>query len=352
MSAPVLPFGQEQPKGIQFGIDWLAFTVKGISATPVELLIRQVLGDEWKHWETISQRDRRRRSKGPFGTLMEVDWVEKWVHVQMKGQGCRAIGTEQVMALVEALLQRFGDAFQVKRVDLAWDDFNKRFRPSDVRDRFWSREAGAKRPEVVCKAKRGHFRQDDSPEGGESYTIGERTSKRMLRVYDKAAQSGGKVDAVRWELECKDQVAHRAVEAMMRTHYSSAALRFLVGFLDFREVEPGRPSKERKRCAWFESVVGDARRCPLGALERIDLEEWVENYLKQQSSGFRVLLRVLGGDIKLAAEVLLAGNPKDNPRHRGWHARLRSEGAADLAARIRHGSGRGEALPFLLTPLN
>lgn len=352
MSAPVLPFAEERPSGIHFGIDWLAFTVKDVPATQVEVVMRNVLGDEWKHWETISRRDRRWRRKGPFGTLMEMDFVEKWLHVQMKGQGCRAVGTKKVMELAEALVQRFGSAFQVKRVDLAWDDFDKRCRPADLRERFWDREAGGKRAEVVCKAKRGHFRQDDGPEGGESYTIGERTSKRMLRVYDKAAQSGGKVDAIRWELECRDQVAHRAVEVMLRREPSSAALGFLTGFLDFREPDEERKVSERMRSGWFEELVGDARGCPLRALDRIDLEDWVLSFLKQHSSGFRVLVRVLGGDVKLAADVLLVGNAKDNPRHRAWHERLKVEGARSLADLLLRGArGRG-VLVSGPTPLN
>ena len=352
MKAPTSPFAGEQPKRVQFGVDWLAFTVKQVPGAQVQSWMVKCFGEEWKHWETLSQRERRKRSRGPFGTLMEVDWVERWVHVQIKGQACRALGTEKVMRMCETFLQKFGGVFQVKRVDLAWDDFDKRCSPSQLRERFWDREVNAKRPEVVCRAKCGHIRQDDGPEGGESYTIGERSSQRMLRVYDKAAESGGKVDAVRWELQCREEVAQWAVEHMLRQDYWRAALAFLVGFLDFKEVDRTRKVKDRVRCAWFESMVGDARQCPLRPLERVDLQEWLETYLRQQSSGFRVLLRICGADWTLAGRMLMKGNPRDNPRHRGWHERLRREGLGSVASFVKCLARKLEEEGAPATPLN
>ncbi|MGE3172489.1 MAG: replication initiation factor domain-containing protein [Planctomycetota bacterium] len=223
-------------KGMQFGIDWFAFTVKDQPMQAVKRRLVTVFGDEWRSWELIRRGERRQREIGPFGTLIEVDWVERWVHVQVKGQGCRAVGTPQVLRLFDYLVTTLGEACLVKRVDLAWDDFEKRLPPPLLRERFWDALRKAKRPEVMCRAKRGHFREDDAAEGGCSYTIGERVSKRMLRVYDKAAQSRGKVDAIRMELVCSEEVAHRACVVMAGSagQFSGAALGFLVGFLDFR----------------------------------------------------------------------------------------------------------------------
>ncbi|MDZ4784349.1 MAG: replication initiation factor domain-containing protein [Planctomycetia bacterium] len=337
----------EQVGGIRFRIDWFAFTVKGALRSFVLELVAEVLGPEWRTWEVLRRAERRERTKGPFGSLMEVDWKEKWVHVQIKGQGCGAVGVEQLMRLHDVLLAKLGAAYIAKRVDVAWDDYTKSITPAQFRERFWDAARRCKRLEVVCKAKRGHAREDDGPEGGGSYTVGERVSKRLLRIYDKAAESGGKVNAVRIELECKEEVAGDVLHAMAASigNRSAAALRFLVGFIDFRDVEFGKTIRERRRSAWWQAFVGEAKKAKLSAVERKGMEEWRETFTHQGSSGFRLLVHLRGGDIKAAAEELFRKNPRDNPRHEVWHADLHRLAAEEAAAAEAKGTaGDGDAV--------
>jgi hypothetical protein len=319
---------REEHDGVRFGIDWFAFTVKGSQRTFILERLVEAFGDPWRDgWEVVWRGGRRERTKGAFGTLVEIDWSEKWVHVQIKGKGCRAVGVEALIRLHELLWTRLGDAYVVKRVDLAWDDHRKRMTPGDFRVRFWDAGKKCKRPEVVCKARGGHAREDDGPDGGGSYTVGKRTSKRMLRVYDKRAESGGKVDAIRFELECKEKVAADAMQAMSGAvgNRSAAALRFLVGFIDFREVAEGKSVRERRRTRWWAEFVGDAKKAKLSRLERKGLEEWRAVYTKQNSSGFRLLVHLCGGELRAAAVELLEANVRDNPQHRAWHEQLRED---------------------------
>lgn len=331
--------------GVRFGIDWMAFTVKRCPRAQLVQILWQVLGDEWKVWEVMRSGDGWERCRGPHGSLMEVQWREGWVHVQIKGRGCRAVGVDALLWLHDVLFAKVGDGYRVKRVDLAWDDYQKRLTPKEFRERFWDVAAKQKRPEVLCRARGGHLREDDSVRGGGSYQVGERLSDRMLRVYDKAAQSGGKVDAIRFELECKNRVAVHAMAAMAAAggNRSAAALRMLVGFVDFREVADGLPPQKRRRCAWWEELVADARRAVVGAPERSGLVEWRGVFTKQNSSGFRVLARLNGGDLLAAAEELFRANRRDNPRHAAWHAEIVRDGVKRPATEGDPGPGSGGA---------
>jgi hypothetical protein len=327
MSVPQSSQAEERPegeRGILFGLDWFAFTVKNSTRAFAVEILSDVLGDEWREWEVIARGGRRERTRGPHGSLAEVDFKERWVHVQIKGKGCRAVGVEAIVRLHDVLQTKLGDAYAPKRVDAAWDDFERRLTPTEFRDRFWNPVTKAKRPEVLCKARGGVARIDDAPLGGGSYTVGRRVSKRMLRVYDKAAESGGKVNAIRFELECKESVAADLMHAVAGAmgNRSAVALRFLVGFIDFREVEGGKPAWKRRRCAWWASIVADAKKARLTPEERLSLEEWRGNFTHEQSSAFRVLVDLNHGDLQAAAIELLEGNRRDNPRHRAWHRQL------------------------------
>jgi len=324
------------PNGVRFGIDWLAFTVKtGVAESVIRVLI-EVLGEDWRRWDLIRGGDRSERRRGMHGALLEVNWREKWTHVQLKGLSCRFVGLAALIHLHDVLSIRFGDAYRVKRVDLAWDDMRKRVTPKMLRDLFWDPEQLRKRPEVICRAKAGHAYEDDSAKGGGSYRIGERCSNRMLRVYDKAAESGGRVDAIRWELECKGRVAVAAMEAMAQPfeNQSAAALRYLVGFLDFRDRMSGLATKKRPRCRWWASLVDDAQVAVVGQPERGDLDEWRRAYCRQNSSGFRLLVTLQRGDLGAAAAELFQATERDNPRHEAWRKQV---------LRARKGSGPGGA---------
>lgn len=158
----------------------------------------------------------------------------------------------------------------------------------------------------------------------------------MLRVYDKAAESGGRVDAIRWELECKGRVAVAAMEAMAQPfeNQSAAALRYLVGFLDFRERLSGLATKRRPRCRWWASLVEDAQVAVVGPPERGDLDEWRRAYCRQNSSGFRLLVTMRSGDLGAAAAELFQATERDNPRHEAWRKQI---------LRARNGPGSGGA---------
>ena len=181
---------------------------------------------------------------------------------------------------------------------------------------------------VLGLPTRGRAIEDDGPRGGGSYTVGTRESNRLLRVYDKAAESEGEVDAIRIELECKDRVAvdvMRALSTALPDARSVAAARFLVGFIDFRQVVQGATVRQRPRCAWWGALAGEASKAKLTPPQRLSMDEWRRDFAQRNSSGFRMLCDLNDGDIWKSARELLMANPRDNPRHRAWHRQRKED---------------------------
>lgn len=84
---------------------------------------------------------------------------------------------------------------EITRLDLAYDDYTKTFRPKDfmvfmseeritTESRVWSYIASARN-------------------NGDTFYLGKRGRDRFLRIYDKAYESDGKIDAIRYEFELK-----------------------------------------------------------------------------------------------------------------------------------------------------
>jgi hypothetical protein len=55
------------------------------------------------------------------------------------------------------------------------------------------------------------------------------------------------------------------------------------------------------------------------------LDEWRAFFTHQNSSGFRLLVDLRGGDLGAAAAEQLEANNRDNSQHRAWHKQLRDE---------------------------
>lgn len=297
------------------------------TARQVTGLVAKVLGDEWEEpfWEVLQDDERRFKAIGPAGGFVEQDRKGKWTHLAFKGTACGVIGTEKLVELCQLARRTLGPKFKATRVDLAWDDYGKQITPHRLRQEFWDAEKNGKREQVVCRAKVARFHEDDPLGSGCSYYIGARTSERMVRLYDKSAQSGGEIDAMRVELQTRGDSANAVLTDLVQSDadWTTVALRHLVGFLDFRVEESYRSHVERRtRCGWWSDFVGSAEKATISRPEPQSLEGWIESFKRQNGSGFGVLLEMHAGDVEEACQALLSVIPrKQNPKH----ARMRQE---------------------------
>lgn len=99
---------------------------------------------------------------------------------------------------------------QISRLDIAFDDFTKTFYPSDFLH-FWDQDC----IQSPCKK----FRYCGSGKnGGQTFYLGARSNK-MLRIYDKNVESGGKINSIRYEIETHNRYANELSEMVLADNF-------------------------------------------------------------------------------------------------------------------------------------
>jgi hypothetical protein len=160
-------------------------------------------------------------------------------------------------------------ARNVTRIDVTLDDWDKRRTPMDLEQLT----SGAENPYLlnkrytVTRAEQSNWQRSKGPKGGDSWYLGSAKGAARLRVYDKARESGGEVDAVRWELQLRDTRAKEALVNLMLggtggmvQDMGEWAASELVRFVDFRDREADTNVTRAPRLEWWADLVGAASR--------------------------------------------------------------------------------------------
>ena len=126
---------------------------------------------------------------------------------QLLGLSCPSDEVDQFKVVYQTLKDRH---CKLSRLDFAFDDFTKTFYPSDFLH-FWDQDC----IQSPCKK----FRYCGSGKnGGQTFYLGARANK-MLRIYDKNVESGGKIDAVRYEIETHNRYANDLGEMVLANNF-------------------------------------------------------------------------------------------------------------------------------------
>lgn len=173
---------------------------------------------------------------------------------------------------LHAFLLQVAQAQNVSRCDLTLDDWCKVITPFDL-DVLTSGAADAyalNKDQLVTRAKESRFIRSKGPTGGDSWYLGGTKGDVQLRVYDKARESRGEVDAVRWELQlrgdrAKEAVTMLALDCMVKGQPFSETLGSvvssqLVRFVDFRDRSQDKNSGRCPRLPWFSALVLNVQR--------------------------------------------------------------------------------------------
>ena len=311
--------GAPSATGVEFRIDWFAVTFHGATFEEVAERLRSSLGDDWREdaWSRVLQDDTRMfKVMGPHDTYLEKDRFLNYVHVCLKGRQCGEVGTAKLVQLAKDCTAWLGELFVARRIDVAWDDHSRRMTPAEFEERLWKPAGFRLRPEVRSRARKGCLHSNRGDARGACCELGTRSSLRMLRYYDKEAQSAGAVKAMRMELQTRDRAADKLLRDMVRSRSESdavaAAASHLVSFVDFRE-----PEDPSRRLPWWSKWVGGASKATIGGRPESSLVRFLAQTLNQFPGTFSVLVEACGSPAR-AADVLLSRvqeSPK-NPRHR------------------------------------
>ncbi|MDG2991721.1 replication initiation factor domain-containing protein, partial [Candidatus Synechococcus calcipolaris G9] len=157
-----------------------------------------------------------------------------WICI--KGSYLSYMEPEAVQCLLRILILDYG--VKTTRLDFALDDYSKAVTPYQVLQAGFARQ--------FARFKRPPRFSGDAADGSLTVTFGSRFSDKLLRVYDKAKESKGEIDAIRWEIEFKDEVAHAHACQFIDCPWAELPYEFVaqavVGSIEFCEVGEGRRS--------------------------------------------------------------------------------------------------------------
>jgi len=322
-------------------VDYLTLS-SAWSPDQAKILLEDLAGWSLADWEPATPRWQHKEAAAhPSGALL------MWGHPKRRRGGAllslpgkalrelRQAGAD-VLQVLRAARQAGED--RVTRIDLAFDDFGKSRTPRQVRA-SWYRERVSR-----CKSARWIESTTGNRVTGETFYIGSESSPRRLRIYDKEAESRGRIRAIRWELQLRSDSAAPWAQRAAAELISGRDLRevfgiCLVGLVDFRKGK-GNVSR-RERCPWFRRLVGECQAARLDPPpeKEVDLAE-AEERMRISAKVASMMLDVHGGDVDYLLDQVVAARarwkPRDRHRVEHWRAqfRRRSKGVGISGAAV------------------
>ncbi len=189
--------------GVSYGIHWLSFTVhsgRQDAFDLYDLMFKDVFGD----LEPLGHGGRHFKEilKGFLEFkiyLTPVTGGEQYFHFEIPGEACELITWERFQTLDAILESKHKDAHAYTRLDLAFDHVP--FSPQQVEEAIRENRLRTLAKRKTMEVHQSPFAERDNGEVG-TYTVsfGDRTSERMIRVYDKRG-------FIRLEIELKERRA-------------------------------------------------------------------------------------------------------------------------------------------------
>ncbi len=270
-------------EGVGVSLGWLSCTWVGHFAALPDFLswAAAFVGDllpvarRWRGYEVVHA--------GEHGVLLGVkvrDGGALELHLDVPARVLEALEHDALHALLECVGLH---AQNVSRCDVTLDDWQKVITPAqlDVLTSGADDAYALNREHLVTRAKESQFIRSKGPTGGDTWYLGGKSGEARLRVYDKARESGGEVDAIRWELQLRGDRAKDAVVALVVAarrvsdpagrRDSGAAVggtlaevmgeqwcEQLVRFVDFRDRSQDVNISRCPRLGWFTALVLNA----------------------------------------------------------------------------------------------
>jgi hypothetical protein len=331
-------------EGVGVSVGWLSCTWVGYFSTVAEFTAwaAAFVGElvmvprRWRGYEVVYA--------GEHGTLLGVrvredDALE--LHLDAPAAVLEGLDHDALYALALTVALH---ARNISRLDVTLDDWCKVITPAglDVLTSGGSDPYALNKDQMVTRAEQSDFRRSKGPTGGDTWYLGSTSGEARLRVYDKARESQGEVDAIRWELQLRGKRAKDAlVSLVLEAHCSlgggplpldggGAALaeqmgtwaaQQLVRFVDFRDRSADSNVSRCPRLIWWAALVLDAEKArPVVVPPPLTVERMHEYAGKALPSWLATLADSAAAVSGLSpeewtAEMLSLGRSRRSPRH-------------------------------------
>lgn len=150
--------------------------------------------------------------------------------------------TDQSIDVLRFLSEERGCQFS--RLDFAFDDYSKRFHPVHYNSWFTNigldklEGCGGRMMTTKCRCSKLIGREQVS---GQTFYLGSRDNGRLLRIYDKAYESEGRIDAIRYEFEFHTKYTPDLINYILNNGYYPTFEEFIhIFIIDIVDVAPGK----------------------------------------------------------------------------------------------------------------
>ncbi len=267
------------------GLGWLQGTVKRVEPAEVVALLGAALGSEP---EARAGGTRWYAESVTLGLHAMAAWAPRSrpelgeTYFEVRQTALDELGGVRALQLA-ALLQRLGAQFS--RADGYYDDRARHAEPETVAEAF-------RRGDTLTHLRRMRTIREDVVSGqgagvvqdGATTYLGSPKSGAMVRVYDKAAESGRPGAGVRWELQVRGDQAKRFVTGAIGAgdELGRYVLGCICGLIDFRDRSGQERADRAPRLDWWAAIVADAQRVRLNGPARVDSLEKRAAWLRNQ----------------------------------------------------------------------
>jgi hypothetical protein len=269
---------QELSKGVALRVDTLSGVCRAVptlgDAYRIIALLEDVFADKVEFRPELATHMGRRWDGHSTTSLKGLKFWWIWPKAPDQGQLMVYLGGKvlsgasmaQAHDVLSYLAAVYG--FECKRIDVAIDDFDKKTPLVEVeRAAREGNYAYTNSYQVIESAKRGA-----AP--GRTIYFGSSKSDKRIRCYDKAIESEGKIDAIRWEVQLRDEKA-------------------AITCRQWLEMTPKQALDEGPQFL-ASLVTGAVRLCDRTGddpnIERCPLLSWWEDFCNRTATGLRVTL--------------------------------------------------------------
>lgn len=325
----------------EVSIDWIAGTFHGLSVEEV----KEAVAPPDPGWTQLPH--------GRLGYTHAVTWCgvtvlyspldpRMGVHVEVSGQGCRALrefghvgdGTEGSGRWSPS----WSDCLQVwrmlgmtlTRLDVALDDRSGGWSVPQL-VQAWRDGLLVSRSNAVQVVERGDVQGRGQ---GQTLYVGAPSSDVRVRVYDKAAEQQAEGAWVRVELQCRRKRA-QALGRMLEAEQVARVVGVVKTYLEVKERGADSNRSRWRTASWWDRFLGGAAKVALACPAGIRTVEQVAAWVGRQVAPSLALLMSYWQEDGPLVELLRQGQARMKTRHQHMLAvalRLKEEaGAANRA---------------------
>jgi hypothetical protein len=306
------PVGNTGVEMTGVGLGWLQGTVKRADPERVLALLAGTIGSEAEGRFGGTRWYSESATIGPHALAAwaprnRPEAVETYFEVRQSALD--ELGGAAALRLATELQ---GAGGRMSRVDGYYDDRTRHAEPAAVADAFRRGDAltHIRRIREIREFVSSTHDGGAIPDGATTY-LGSSKSSAMVRVYDKAAESGRRDAGVRWELQVRGEHAVRFMAGAIEAgdDLGACVLGCIRGLIDFRDRTGQERGDRAPLLDWWTAIVADAARVRLSGPAKVDSLASREAWLARQVAPSLALLYYAHGSEWLN-ELLSSGGER------------------------------------------